>query len=210
MSIVKPSVFILDVDGVLTAGRIIMDDDGREIKHFDVRDGHGIKILMRFDIDVVLLTGRKSSVVEHRARDLGIREVHQQIWDKVAAFEGILERRGLTADQVAFMGDDVVDIPLQRRVGFSAARRMPTRWSGVPWTSWRAGPEAGAPCGKSASGSSAGGGSGTRWPAVMNSHNISITGDILFRLYRACPGCYKISHESPPHSRLRSASQPTA
>lgn len=117
----KVKLLILDVDGVLTDGRIIMDDDGREIKHFDVRDGHGIKILMRFDIDVVLLTGRKSSVVEHRARDLGIREVHQQIWDKVAAFEGILERRGLMADQVAFMGDDVVDIPLQRRVGFSAA-----------------------------------------------------------------------------------------
>lgn len=117
----KVKLLILDVDGVLTDGRIIMDDDGREIKHFDVRDGHGIKILQRFDIDVVFLTGRKSSVVEHRARDLDVREVHQQIWDKVAAFEGIIQRRGLAADQVAFMGDDVVDIPLQRRVGFSAA-----------------------------------------------------------------------------------------
>jgi 3-deoxy-D-manno-octulosonate 8-phosphate phosphatase (KDO 8-P phosphatase) len=117
----KVRLLILDVDGVLTDGRIIMDDDGREIKHFDVRDGHGIKILQRFDIDVVFLTGRKSSVVEHRARDLGIREVHQQVWDKVAVFEGILQRRNLAADQVAFVGDDVVDIPLQRRVGFSAA-----------------------------------------------------------------------------------------
>ncbi len=117
----KVKLLILDVDGVLTDGRIIMDDDGREIKHFDVRDGHGIKILQRFDIDVVFLTGRKSSVVEHRARDLDVREVYQQIWDKVAAFEGIIQRRGLAADQVAFMGDDVVDIPLQRRVGFSAA-----------------------------------------------------------------------------------------
>ncbi|PKN35311.1 MAG: phenylphosphate carboxylase subunit delta [Deltaproteobacteria bacterium HGW-Deltaproteobacteria-19] len=117
----KIKLLLLDVDGVLTDGRIIMDDDGREIKHFDVRDGHGIKILQRFDIDVVFLTGRKSSVVEHRARDLGVQEVHQQIWDKVAAFEGIIQRRGLTADQVAFMGDDIVDIPLQRRVGFSAA-----------------------------------------------------------------------------------------
>ncbi len=117
----KIKLLLLDVDGVLTDGRIIMDDDGREIKHFDVRDGHGIKILQRFDIDVVFLTGRKSSVVEHRARDLGVQEVHQQIWDKVAAFEGIIQRRGLTADQVAFMGDDIVDIHLQRRVGFSAA-----------------------------------------------------------------------------------------
>ncbi len=117
----KVKLLILDVDGVLTDGRIIMDDNGREIKHFDVRDGHGIKLLQRYGIDVVFLTGRRSAVVEHRARDLGVEEVHQQIWDKVAAFEGILERRALTADQVAFMGDDVVDIPLQRRVGFSAA-----------------------------------------------------------------------------------------
>jgi 3-deoxy-D-manno-octulosonate 8-phosphate phosphatase (KDO 8-P phosphatase) len=106
---------------VLTDGRIIMDDDGREIKHFDVRDGHGIKLLQRCDIDVVFLTGRKSAVVEHRARDLGIREVHQRVWDKLSAFEGIIQRRGLAADQVAFMGDDVVDIPLLVRVGFSAA-----------------------------------------------------------------------------------------
>jgi len=117
----KVKLLILDVDGVLTDGRIIMDDNGREIKHFDVRDGHGIKLLQRHGIDVVFLTGRRSAVVEHRARDLGVEEVHQQIWDKVAAFEGILEWRALTADQVAFMGDDVVDIPLQRRVGFSAA-----------------------------------------------------------------------------------------
>jgi len=114
-------LFILDVDGVLTDGRIIMDDNGREIKQFDVRDGHGLKLLMRYGIGVVLLTGRKSAVVEHRARDLGIEEVHQGIWNKVEVSESILQNRDLRYDQVAFVGDDIVDIPLLRRVGFSVA-----------------------------------------------------------------------------------------
>ena len=63
-------MLILDVDGVMTDGRVIMDDRGREIKNFDVRDGHGIKLIQRYGIKVVLLTGRKSAVVLHRARDL--------------------------------------------------------------------------------------------------------------------------------------------
>lgn len=113
-------LLILDVDGVLTDGRIIMDDSGRETKHFDVRDGHGIKLLMRYGIDVLLLTGRSSHVVEHRARDLGITEVRQGIWNKAEVLEDILKKRGLSAGQVACMGDDVVDVPLLRRVGFAA------------------------------------------------------------------------------------------
>lgn len=114
-------LLILDVDGVLTDGRIIMDDTGREIKHFDVKDGHGLKILMRYGIAVVLLTGRSSSVVKHRARDLGIDEVHQEIFNKVDMLDEILRRRNLKASQVAFVGDDIVDIPLLKRVGFSIA-----------------------------------------------------------------------------------------
>jgi 3-deoxy-D-manno-octulosonate 8-phosphate phosphatase (KDO 8-P phosphatase) len=113
-------LLILDVDGVMTDGRIIMDDDGRELKHFNVRDGHGLKILMRSGVDVVLLTGRRSRVVEHRAKDLGIREVHQAIWNKAEAFEQIRNEHGLDAHNAAFMGDDIVDIPLLRKVGFSA------------------------------------------------------------------------------------------
>jgi len=114
-------LLILDVDGVLTDGRIIVDDNGCETKHFNVRDGHGLKVLMRYDVDVVLLTGRTSSVVAHRADDLGIQEVHQGIWNKVEAFEGIIARRGLLPNQVAYVGDDIVDIPLLKRVGFSAS-----------------------------------------------------------------------------------------
>ncbi|MBN1663516.1 MAG: HAD-IIIA family hydrolase [Deltaproteobacteria bacterium] len=114
-------LLILDVDGVLTDGKVIMDDAGRESKHFDVRDGHGLKMLMRTGVDVVFLTGRKSAVVEHRARDLGIGEVHQGVWNKLERYEEIVKKRNLSAREVAYIGDDVVDVPSMRRVGFSVA-----------------------------------------------------------------------------------------
>lgn len=115
------SLLILDVDGVLTDGRIIMNDTGQETKHFDVKDGHGLKILMKQGIDVVFLTGRRSEVVEHRARDLKVGEVHQGILNKVEAFEEIIRRRNLNRNQVAYVGDDIVDIALLKSVGFSVA-----------------------------------------------------------------------------------------
>lgn len=114
-------LLILDVDGVMTDGRIIIDDAGLESKQFDVRDGHGLKILMRCGIDVVLLTGRKSRVVDHRAADLGITEVHQGVWNKPEVFDEILKGRKLAPEQTAYVGDDVVDIPLIKRVGFGVA-----------------------------------------------------------------------------------------
>ena len=118
----KVKLLILDVDGVMTDGRIIIDDAGLESKQFDVRDGHGLKMLMRCGIDVALLTGRRSRVVEHRAADLGITEVHQGVWNKAEAFAGILERRKLAPEETAYVGDDVVDIPLLKRVGFFGRR----------------------------------------------------------------------------------------
>ena len=72
----------MDVDGVMTDGRIIMDDEGREIKNFNVRDGHGIKLLQRYGIKVALLTGRQSNVVKHRAKDLEIKDVYQKVYNK--------------------------------------------------------------------------------------------------------------------------------
>ncbi|HUH66084.1 MAG TPA: HAD-IIIA family hydrolase [Syntrophales bacterium] len=113
-------LLILDVDGVMTDGRIIMDHAGNEIKNFDVKDGHGLKIIMRYGIEVALVTGRSSDVVLHRAKDLGINEVHQGIKNKLDAAEAILKDRSLTYDELAFVGDDVVDIPLLKRAGFSA------------------------------------------------------------------------------------------
>jgi 3-deoxy-D-manno-octulosonate 8-phosphate phosphatase (KDO 8-P phosphatase) len=117
----KVKLLILDVDGVLTDGRIVIDDAGLESKQFDVKDGHGLKMLMRHGVDVVLLTGRRSHVVEHRAADLGITEVHQGIWKKAEVFAEILKRRNIAPEETACVGDDVVDIPLLRRVGFSVA-----------------------------------------------------------------------------------------
>jgi 3-deoxy-D-manno-octulosonate 8-phosphate phosphatase (KDO 8-P phosphatase) len=117
----RVKILILDVDGVLTDGRIVIDDAGLESKQFDVRDGHGLKMLMRCGIGVVLLTGRRSRVVEHRAADLGIAEVHQGILNKAEAFAEILKRREMAPEESACVGDDVVDIPLLRRTGFSVA-----------------------------------------------------------------------------------------
>ncbi|MGB4547692.1 MAG: HAD hydrolase family protein [Syntrophales bacterium] len=117
----KIKIFLLDVDGVLTDGRIIMDDRGREVKFFDVRDGHGLKMLMRTGIEVVFLTGRRSRVVEHRARDLGITEVYQGALNKVEVFEALLRRKGYGASEAAFAGDDIVDVPVLRRAGLSVA-----------------------------------------------------------------------------------------
>jgi len=114
-------LLILDVDGVMTDGRIVINDLGQESKFFNVKDGHGLKMLMRSGIDVVLLTGRQSAVVEHRAKDLGITEIHQRVWNKLEVYEEIIRRRGLSDDEVAFIGDDIVDIPVLRRVGFSVS-----------------------------------------------------------------------------------------
>jgi len=114
-------MLILDVDGVMTDGRVIMDDSGKEIKNFDVRDGHGIKLVARYGIKVVLLTGRQSEVVKHRAHDLGIREIYQKVFNKKEVFVKILKKNKLSSADVAFIGDDIVDIPVLKAVGFSAA-----------------------------------------------------------------------------------------
>jgi 3-deoxy-D-manno-octulosonate 8-phosphate phosphatase (KDO 8-P phosphatase) len=113
-------LLILDVDGVLTDGRIVIDDRGVETKCFDVRDGHGIKMLKRANIDVAIITGRESQVVSHRARELGIDSVFQNIHNKLEVYEAILKEKGLKDGEVGFVGDDVIDLPLLRRVGFAA------------------------------------------------------------------------------------------
>jgi 3-deoxy-D-manno-octulosonate 8-phosphate phosphatase (KDO 8-P phosphatase) len=115
----KVKLLVLDVDGVLTDGRIIMDHRGREIKAFDVRDGHGIKLLRGAGIEVAILTGRSSPVVQKRADDLGIprRWVRQGVHDKVAAYQEIAHEVGIGNDETCFVGDDLVDIPILKHVG---------------------------------------------------------------------------------------------
>ena len=114
-------LLLLDVDGVLTDGKIVYTDSGEQIKAFDVKDGHGLKLLMRSGAEVVLITGRESKVVLHRARDLGIQEVYQKVTNKIEIYEKILKEKNLEDIHVGFVGDDLIDIPVLRRVGFSVA-----------------------------------------------------------------------------------------
>ena len=111
---------IMDVDGVLTDGRVIIDSNGVESKQFDVRDGHGLKMLQRTGFTLAFLTGRRSPVVSHRAAELGIDIVFQRCYDKLAAYQQIKQRLKLADSEIAYIGDDVIDIPVLRRVGFAA------------------------------------------------------------------------------------------
>lgn len=122
-------LLLLDVDGVLSDGRIVVDNEGEEMKYFDARDGHGIRLLARAGIEVGLLTGRYSRVVSHRARDLGIRMVYQKVFNKVDVYQKIKRRKRLTDLEVAYVGDDIVDLPVLRRVGLSIAVR--DAWEGL-------------------------------------------------------------------------------
>ena len=119
----KIKLLLLDVDGVLTDGGIVMDDRGEEIKRFDVRDGHGIRLLLRAGIQAALITGRKSKVVSHRARDLGIRLVYQRAYDKLEVYEKIKHKTRLTDEEIAYVGDDIVDLPVLRRAGLAMTVR---------------------------------------------------------------------------------------
>ncbi len=113
----KIKLLILDVDGVLTDGSITLDNKGNEYKSFHVRDGHGIKMLLRAGIEVAILTGRESKVVERRASELGIKEVYQKCFDKTAVYHALTEKFSLLDTEVAYMGDDVVDVPVMKKVG---------------------------------------------------------------------------------------------
>lgn len=112
-------LLLLDVDGVMTDGRVVFADSGEEVKAFDVKDGHGIRMLMRNGVSVALLTGRESRVVLHRARDLGIDMVYQGAKDKFSVFEGILSEKGFKGEEVCYVGDDLVDMPVMKRAGLS-------------------------------------------------------------------------------------------
>jgi 3-deoxy-D-manno-octulosonate 8-phosphate phosphatase (KDO 8-P phosphatase) len=116
----KIKLLLLDVDGVMTDGRIIYDNNGGETKAFDVKDGHGLKLLQRAGIMVGIITGRNSAIVSRRAEELGIEIVYQGAKNKLQPFAEILSRYSLDPSEVAYVGDDVVDLPVMRKVGFSA------------------------------------------------------------------------------------------
>ncbi len=112
---------IFDIDGVLTNGSLFIGDDGQEYKAFNSRDGHGMKMLQASGVDIAIITGRTSEVVKHRVRDLGIRYVYQGQHDKTRAFDDLLERLHIEPRQIAYVGDDVVDLPVMARVGLAIA-----------------------------------------------------------------------------------------
>jgi len=114
-------LLILDVDGVLTDGAIILDNEGNEYKSFHVRDGHGIKMLIHAGIHVAIITGRHSKVVERRAHELGITEVFQKCHDKRIAYKKLIEQYSLKDSEVAYIGDDIVDAPIMVIAGLPVA-----------------------------------------------------------------------------------------
>jgi 3-deoxy-D-manno-octulosonate 8-phosphate phosphatase (KDO 8-P phosphatase) len=116
----KLKLFLLDVDGVMTDGRIIIDNNGVETKSFDVRDGHGLKLLQRAGLRIGIITGRQSEVARVRADELGIDILYQGAKDKLGPYQKILAELGLADEEVGYMGDDLVDLPILRRVGFAA------------------------------------------------------------------------------------------
>ena len=114
-------LLLLDCDGVLTDGRITPVEGGEELKSFHTRDGHGLVMLHRAGLRSGIISGRRSRLVELRAADLGISFVRQGALDKVEAFESLLAEAGVEAAHAAYVGDDVVDIPLMRRCALAVA-----------------------------------------------------------------------------------------
>jgi 3-deoxy-D-manno-octulosonate 8-phosphate phosphatase (KDO 8-P phosphatase) len=114
-------LLLLDCDGVLTDGRITPVVGGEELKSFHTRDGHGLVMLHRAGLRSGIISGRRSKLVELRAADLGISYVRQGALDKVEAFESLMSEAGAEPAHAAYVGDDVVDIPLMRRCGFAVA-----------------------------------------------------------------------------------------
>jgi len=117
----KVKLLLLDVDGVLTDGRIIYDSLGRDMKFFDVHDGLGVYALRKAGIKTVLITAKGSRSISPRARDMRVEEVFENISPKSAVLEKILKKYKADIDEVCFVGDDLVDICLMKRVGFPVA-----------------------------------------------------------------------------------------
>ncbi|MDX1593435.1 MAG: HAD-IIIA family hydrolase [Gammaproteobacteria bacterium] len=114
-------LLLLDVDGVLTDGGLRYTDTGGEAKTFHVHDGHGVKMLQAGGIPVGIVTSRESAVVARRATELGIAHVRQGCGDKREAFAALLEQLRIEAGAVAYVGDDVIDLPVMTRVGLAVA-----------------------------------------------------------------------------------------
>jgi 3-deoxy-D-manno-octulosonate 8-phosphate phosphatase (KDO 8-P phosphatase) len=114
-------LMIFDVDGVMTDGGLYYTESGEELKAFNTLDGHGLKMLQASGVKLAIITGRTSKLVEHRARNLGLDYLYQGAHNKLEVFQLLLQEAGVQPEQCGYMGDDVVDLPVMRRVAFSVA-----------------------------------------------------------------------------------------
>jgi len=132
---------LLDVDGVMTDGTIYIDADGRETKAFNIYDGSGIHMIRKAGVRVGIITGRQSAIVDYRAQELGIAEVHQRVLDKIKVYDELLRKYDLQDFQMAYIGDDVIDLPILERAGLSVAvpNAHPDVRRRVDWVTQKAG-----------------------------------------------------------------------
>lgn len=117
----KIKLLLLDVDGVLTDGRIIYDSRGRDSKFFDVHDGLGVYVLQRCGIKTILITAKSSKTIGPRAKDMRVAEVFADIFPKTAVLDKILKKYNVSPDEICFVGDDLVDLSLMKKVGMPVA-----------------------------------------------------------------------------------------
>ena len=114
-------LLIVDIDGVLTDGGLHFDNRGEEYKTFNSLDGHGIRMLLDCGIEVAVITGRQSGIVDHRMGELGVKHIYQGFRDKLKAVEKLIQDSGCDPEHIAYIGDDLSDLPIMRRVGFAIA-----------------------------------------------------------------------------------------
>lgn len=112
---------LFDIDGVFTDGNIQIDSQGKETKTFNTQDGHGIRLLQHYGIQVGVITGRSSEALEHRMRDLDVKHVYQGSIDKYSAYQELLNKLKLTPEQTSFAGDDIVDLQVMSHCGLAIA-----------------------------------------------------------------------------------------
>ncbi|QAV23588.1 3-deoxy-manno-octulosonate-8-phosphatase KdsC [Proteus hauseri] len=117
----KVQLLICDVDGVMSDGLIYMGNNGEELKAFNVRDGYGIRCLLTSGIEVAIITGRQSKLLEDRAKTLGITYLYQGQHNKLLAYQQLLDTLNLKSEQTAYIGDDLIDLPVMEKVGLSVA-----------------------------------------------------------------------------------------
>ena len=115
----KIKLLILDVDGVLTNNMLIYSEDGQEHKAFHTRDGHGMVLLQKSQVDIGIITGRKSQLVTNRMNDLKVKHVYQGVPDKLPTFLKLVDELNLSLEEIAYIGDDILDLPILTRIGLA-------------------------------------------------------------------------------------------